>query len=115
MLTLGLVITSAVCGSAAIALYNKGRSAGPKKGIAQLAWMLMGIAFSLWFYGGIGGLVYSLENGIITGQSRGGGSATFHHAEHPILYWATVTALSGGLGGIGIFAVMAFWQAFKKA
>lgn len=115
MLTLGLAITSAVCASAAVALYNKGRSGGPKKGIARLAWVLIGIAFSLWFYGGIGGIVYSLENGIITGQSRGGGSATFHREENPILYWATLTALSGGLAGIGFFAVLAFWKAFKKA
>jgi hypothetical protein len=73
----------------------------------------MGVAFALWVRGGIDGIQYCLEHGIVTGQSRGGGSATFERAEHPILFWITFLVLTAGLGVIALFALMAFWKALN--
>lgn len=114
MQTLGLLIAGAACSSAMLALYNKGRSAGPRKGVARLAWALVGVALALWVRGGVDGMVYSLQHGIVTGQSRGGGSATFERADHPILFWITFLALTAGLGVFAVFALLCFWKALKK-
>lgn len=59
-------------------------------------------------------MLYALENGVVTGQSRGGGSATFHRSENPILFWITFLALTSAMGVFVVLSLAAFWKAFKK-
>lgn len=97
-----------------LALYNKGKSDGPSAGVARLAWALMGVSFALWVRGGVDGMLYCLEHGTVTGQSRGGGSAAFQRAEHHIFFWITFLALTAGLGVFAFFALMCFWKALDR-
>nr|WP_199045282.1 hypothetical protein [Dyella sp. ASV24] len=98
----------------AVTIFNKAVTGGARNWAARTAWLLIGTALGIYVYGAVTGMLYSLEAGVVSGQSSRGGSATFHRDEHPVLYWVTFLALTCGTGVLAFFSLMCFWKAIKK-
>lgn len=112
--TLNFVALGSLCGGIAITLFNKGMTGGARNSAARVAWFLVGMAIGLYVYGAVGGMLYALDTGEVAARSSRGGSALFHRAEHPLLFWITFLGLSLATVLIAGMSLMCFWKAFKK-
>ena len=97
-----------------ITLLNKALADGARNWAARLAWALIGTAMGLYVFGCIRGMLYSLDAGVVVARSRGGGQATFHRDEHPLLFGITFLALTCGTGVIAFLSMVCLWKAVKK-
>lgn len=108
------VALGAACGGIAIAFFNKALADGAKTWAARLAWILMGVAIGIYVYYAFGGMLYAFDHGVVTAQSRSGGTAVFHRDEHPLLFWIAFLAETVGMSVFGFFSLLCFWKAFEK-
>jgi len=97
-----------------ITLLNKAFADGARNMAARLAWALIGTAIAIYVYGAMGGMLYSLDEGVVVASSSRGGSASFHRDEHPLLFWITFFALTLGMAVHAGFSALCFWKAFKR-
>lgn len=97
-----------------ITIFNKAISDGARNWAARLAWALIGTAFGIYVFGCIRGMLYSLDAGVVVAGSRGGGRATFHRDEHPLLFGITFLGLTCATGAIAFLSIVCLWKAVKK-